>query len=76
MSPEDEARIRAEILGEQKMAAYFERKGANCDGAYEPRSLFDKAEARMATVERLQRQLVAAGLPREPERYHWQFDLP
>lgn len=76
MSPEEEVQIRAEILAEQKMAAYYERKGANYNGAYEPRSVFDKAEARMANVERLQRKLVAAGLPREPARYHWQFDLP
>lgn len=75
MSPEQEASIRAQILAAQEMAAYFERKGANFDGADDPSWVFDKAKERMAEVEQLQRRLVAAGLPREPDRGRWHFKM-
>lgn len=76
MTPETEARLRADIRSAQEMAAYFERRGSHYEGRYDPRPEFDKAEERLRSVEALQRQLDATGRPREPDRGWWDFKFP
>ena len=76
MTSEEEARVRAAIRSDQEMAAYFEKRGSEYDGCFDPGPEFDKTEARTRSVEALQRRLEAAGKPCEPHRGRWDFKLP